>query len=196
MSRRAEPLPVSFTTSERALIRQEMSEHFGQHPNLADGIFLRTWRGGPQKGQPKIPQAVQSMLERGLVEIRKTERGPRAFFTEAGLQELRRLLLDRRYMDPVRCGQVQPFASVAPVLVILRTFPPLMAKICLRNGEPHSFGQGDQPSTLRFHGPVLSIFPAIHGADGDVEVPSELLLGLSTCFADQPHERCEIHVRH
>ena len=31
-----------FTANERALIRQEMSEHFGQHPRLEDGIFLRT----------------------------------------------------------------------------------------------------------------------------------------------------------
>ena len=101
------PLPVSFTARERALIRQEMSERFGQHPRLADGIFLRTWRGGAQKGQPKIPPAIRTMLDRGLVEIRNGERGPRAFFTEAGLEELRRLLLDRRYMDPERFAHLR-----------------------------------------------------------------------------------------
>ena len=42
------------------------------------------------------------MMDRGLVEIRNTERGPRAFFTDAGLDELRRLLPDGRYMDPER----------------------------------------------------------------------------------------------
>jgi len=52
---------------------------------------VRTWRGGPHKNQPKIPPAVRSMMDRGLVEIRQSERGPRAFFTEAGFQELRRL---------------------------------------------------------------------------------------------------------
>jgi hypothetical protein len=72
MSRRTEPLPASFSLRERALIRQQMSEHFGQHPRLEDGIFLRIWRGGPQKGQPKIPPAVQSMIARGLVEIRNS----------------------------------------------------------------------------------------------------------------------------
>jgi hypothetical protein len=49
MSRRSKPLEVSFTASERDLIRREMGMHFGQYPSLADGIFLRIWRGGPQK---------------------------------------------------------------------------------------------------------------------------------------------------
>jgi hypothetical protein len=102
MSRRAEALPVSFTAQERELIRHEMGIHFSQYPSLADGIFLRTWRGGPQKNQPKIPPAVRTMMDRGLVEIRTTERGPRAFFAEAGLEELRGLLLDARSMDPRR----------------------------------------------------------------------------------------------
>ena len=46
------------------------------------------------------------MLDRGLVEVRHSERKPRACFTEAGLQELRRLVLDRRYMDPARCAHL------------------------------------------------------------------------------------------
>ena len=84
-----------------------MGIHFSQYPSLADGIFLRTWRGGPQKNQPKIPPAVRTMMDRGLVEIRTTERGPHAFFTEAGLGELRRLLLDGRYMDPARFAHLR-----------------------------------------------------------------------------------------
>jgi hypothetical protein len=107
MNRRAESLPVSFSARERELIRHEMGMHFGQYPSLVDGIFLRTWRGGAQKNQPKIPAAVQSMLDRGLVEVRHGERGPRAFFTEAGLQELRRLVLDHRYMDPERFAHLR-----------------------------------------------------------------------------------------
>ena len=55
MSHRAEALPVSFTANERELIRHEMGIHFGQYPSLADGIFLRTWRGGPQKSEPENP---------------------------------------------------------------------------------------------------------------------------------------------
>ena len=51
--------------------------------------------------------AVQSMLERGLLELRSTARGPRAFFTEAGLAALRQLVLDRRAMDPERFAHLR-----------------------------------------------------------------------------------------
>jgi hypothetical protein len=81
MTCHAEPLPVSFTAREQDLIRHEMGLHFSQYPRLEDGIFLRTWRGGPQKGEPKIPPAVRTMMDRGLLEICNTERGPRASFT-------------------------------------------------------------------------------------------------------------------
>ena len=47
------------------------------------------------------------MLERGLVEVRSTSRGSRAFFTEAGLAMLRQLVLDRRAMDPERFAHVR-----------------------------------------------------------------------------------------
>ena len=43
--------------------------HFSEHPSLADGIFLRTWRAGLQKNQPKLPPAFPAMMDRGLVEI-------------------------------------------------------------------------------------------------------------------------------
>jgi hypothetical protein len=99
--------PFPFTAAERELIRREMGLHFGQYPSLADGLFLRTWRGGPRKGEPKLPPAVQSMLERGLVELRAERRGPRAFFTEAGLAALRQLLRDRRALDPVRFAHLR-----------------------------------------------------------------------------------------
>ena len=89
------------------MIRREMGLHFGQYPRLADGLLLRTWRGGPHKGEPRLPPAVGSMLERGLVEVRAWRFGPRAFFTEAGLTALRRLLRDRRAMDPVRFAHLR-----------------------------------------------------------------------------------------
>src|SRR3982751_5064863 len=91
-----------FSAPERELIRRELDVYFGQHPSLAEGLFLRTWRGGPQKGEPKIPPAVQSMLERGLVEIRTEQRGPRAVFTAAGWAALQQLMRDHRAMDPSR----------------------------------------------------------------------------------------------
>ena len=84
-----------------------MGQRFGQHPSLADGLLLRTWRGGPSKGEPKLPPAVRSLLERGLVEVRPGRNGPRAFFTVAGLGALRQLLQDRRAMDPARFAHLR-----------------------------------------------------------------------------------------
>jgi len=92
-----------FTPQERDLIRLELMPRFGQEPDLANGLFLRTWRAGPQKGQPKIPKAIQSMLDRGLVAIGTNPMGrAAAFFTEAGLEGLRLLLRDSRAMDSER----------------------------------------------------------------------------------------------
>ena len=81
---------------------------FGQEPDLANGLFLRTWWSGPLKGQPKIPKAIQSMLDRRLVRIGTNPMGrPAAFFTEAGLAALRQLLEDRQAMDPERYGYLR-----------------------------------------------------------------------------------------
>src|SRR3954467_15611951 len=92
-----------FTPQERDLIRLELMSRFDQEPDLANGLFLRTWHSGPQKGQPKIPKAIQTMLDRGLVRIGRNPMGrPAAFFTEAGMEGLRKLLQDRRVMDPER----------------------------------------------------------------------------------------------
>src|SRR5919206_600744 len=99
MAGRADHPPSPFSAEERDLIRREMGLRFGQYPGLADGLFLRTWRGGAHKGEPKLPPAVRSMLERGLVELRPGPIGHRAFFTEAGFEALRVLLLDRRSRD-------------------------------------------------------------------------------------------------
>jgi len=98
---------VLFTAPECDLVRRELGLRFGQLPSLAGGLFLRTWRGGPQAGQPKLPATVQGMLERGLVEVRTDGRWPRACFTEAGLAALRALARDRRQLDPVRYAHVR-----------------------------------------------------------------------------------------
>src|SRR5919199_932220 len=107
MPSRSDRTSSPFTVSERELIRREMGMHFGQYPRLADGLFLRTWRGGLHKGEPKIPPAVQSMIERGLVKVQAGRIGPAAFFTEAGLAALRQLLLDHRAMDPARFAHLR-----------------------------------------------------------------------------------------
>jgi hypothetical protein len=102
------PAPTPFTAAERELLRRELGRHFGQDPQIAEGIFLRTWRGGERRGQTKIPPAVQTMLDRSLLTLQITPRGPRAFFfTAAGRTALRQLLLDRRAMDPERFGHLR-----------------------------------------------------------------------------------------
>jgi hypothetical protein len=107
MSRRVEQPPSPFTAPERDLIRRELCVHFSRYPSVADGIPLRTWRAGPHAGQPKLPPAIRSMLERGLVEVRPDTRLPCAFFTQAGLAALRQLAQDRRALDPVRFAHIR-----------------------------------------------------------------------------------------
>src|SRR3712207_1981436 len=97
-----------FNPAERELIRLELMPRFGQEPQLANGLFLRTWRAGLHKGEPKIPKVIQGMLERGLVEIRPNPMGRHAaFFTETGLEALRQLLQDRRAMNPERFAHLR-----------------------------------------------------------------------------------------
>ena len=94
--------------------------------------------------QPKIPPAVQSMLERGLLESRMTRRRSRAFFTKNGMAALRQLVLDRRAMDPARFAHLRaelglPMESEsgqgsAPGLTCPR--PPLReAELCAKLGD-------------------------------------------------------------
>ena len=52
MTTQIEDAPA-FTAKERELIRREMCRHFGQDPRIADGLFLRTWRGGERKGSQR-----------------------------------------------------------------------------------------------------------------------------------------------
>src|SRR3982750_424448 len=102
------PSPASpFSAAEHELIRRELDLYFGQYPSLAEGLFLRSWRGGPNRGEPKTPPAVRGMLERGLVEIQPGRDGFRAVFTAAGLASLRQLLQARRAMDPVRFAHLR-----------------------------------------------------------------------------------------
>ena len=107
MTGRTTPAPCPFTTREREYIRRELDMFFGTLPSVAEGFQLRTWRGGPLAGQPKVPPPVRTMIERGLVEIRIDTRVPKVYFSEAGLTALRLLALDRRYLDPQKFAHVR-----------------------------------------------------------------------------------------
>ena len=114
------PLPPSpFTTAERNLLRHEFLPRFGQAPSVTDGIWLRAWgSGGPQAGQPKIPAAVASMLERGLVEIGPDRIGFRARFTPAGMAALRVMAQDRRALDPKQYAHIRDELEIDPVVAM------------------------------------------------------------------------------
>jgi hypothetical protein len=103
-------LPVSamtFTPAERDYIRRELDMFFSTFPTVAEGFSLKTWRGGPQAGQPKLRPAAKSLLERGLMRLDTTSRIPRLFFTDQGLNELRVMMADGRLANPQKFAHVR-----------------------------------------------------------------------------------------
>jgi len=106
---------AGFTAGERDYIRRELDMVFSTLPTVAEGFQLRTWRGGPQAGQPKIPPVAKGLLERGLMRLDTSGRLPRLFFTEAGLAELRAMMTDRRFADPKKFAHVRQELGIDPV---------------------------------------------------------------------------------
>ena len=99
--------PAGFTAGERDYIRRELDMVFSTLPTVAEGFQLRTWRGGPQAGQPKIPPVAKGLLDRGLMQLDTSGRLPRLFFTDAGLAELRTMMTDRRFANPKKFAHVR-----------------------------------------------------------------------------------------
>src|SRR5512143_1446273 len=94
----------AFTAAERDLIRREFGAGWGEPRPLAAGIWLRRWASGPRKGAPKLPKAVQTMLDCSLVTIDDAGHWPVARFTAAGLAALRAMAADARQFDSARFG--------------------------------------------------------------------------------------------
>ena len=92
---------------ERDYIRRELDMFFSTLPSVAEGFQLRTWRGGAQKGQPKLPPAARSLVDRGLMRLDASHSIPRLFFTETGMTALRQMMADRRLADPVKFAHVR-----------------------------------------------------------------------------------------
>jgi len=101
------PAPTPFTPAERDYIRRELDMFFSTLPSVAEGFHLKRWRGGPQAGQPKVPQAAAGLLERGLLRLDATSRWPRLFFTDAGLAALRTMMADARLANPSKFAHVR-----------------------------------------------------------------------------------------
>ena len=101
------PAATGFTPDERAYIRRELDLFFSTLPRVADGFHLRTWRGGPRAGQPKLPLAAQGLVARGLMRLDASLRPPRLFLTEAGLAALRAMMADARLASPKAFAHVR-----------------------------------------------------------------------------------------
>lgn len=108
------PAAAAFTSPEREYIRRELDQFFGTFPAVADGFQLKTWRGGPQKGQAKLPPPAKTLIERDLMRLDQATKLPRLFFTEAGLVALRRMIADRRFTDPIRFAHVRRELGIDP----------------------------------------------------------------------------------
>ena len=106
--------PAAFTPGERDYVRRELDRFFSTLPSVADGFQLRTWRGGPQAGQPKVPLVAKGLLERGLMRLQPAPWPPRLFFTEAGLLALRAMMADRRFANPATFAHVRRELGIDP----------------------------------------------------------------------------------
>ena len=108
--------PVAgFTAGERDYIRRELDMFFSTLPTVAEGFQLKTWRGGPEAGKPKLSPIAKGLLKRGLMRLDTGQRLPRLFFTEAGLAELRTMMADRRLADPKKFGHIRQELGIDPM---------------------------------------------------------------------------------
>jgi hypothetical protein len=108
--------PVAgFTAGERDYIRRELNMFFSTLPTVAEGFQLKTWRGGPEAGRPKLSPIAKGLLKRGLMRLDTSQRLPRLFFTETGLAELRTMMADRRFADPKKFGHIRQELGIDPM---------------------------------------------------------------------------------
>jgi hypothetical protein len=102
-----------FAPKERDYIRREL-DVLSTFPSVAEGFPLKTWRGGPQAGKPKVPPVAQGLIDRGLIQLDTSQRMPRVIFTTAGLTELRSMRADRRLADPKTFARVRQELGIDP----------------------------------------------------------------------------------
>jgi 2-hydroxychromene-2-carboxylate isomerase len=106
---------AGFAPGERDYIRRELDMFFSTLPTVAEGFQLKTWRGGPEAGKPKLSPVAKGLVERGLMRLDTGQRLPRLFFTEAGLVALRTMMTDRRLADPKKFAHVRQELGIDPV---------------------------------------------------------------------------------
>jgi hypothetical protein len=94
--------------------RRELDVFFSTLPSVAEGFHLKTWRGGPDAGKPKLPPTAKGLIARGLMRLDTEGHFPRLFFTEAGLTALRAMMTDRRLADPKKFAHVRQELGIDP----------------------------------------------------------------------------------
>jgi hypothetical protein len=115
MSTRQTAMIAGFTFRERDYIRGELDQFFSTLPTVANGFHLKTWRGGPQAGKPKLPLPAKGLVERGLMQLDTTQHWPRLFFTATGLAALRTMMRDPRLADPVKFAHIRQELGIDPI---------------------------------------------------------------------------------
>jgi len=105
---------AGFTPGERAYIRNELDMFFSTLPSVAEGFQLKTWRGGPDAGNPKLSPVAKGLVKRGLMRLDTSQRIPRLLFTETGLAELRTMMADGRLADPKKFAHVRQELGIDP----------------------------------------------------------------------------------
>lgn len=115
MSKLHQSTVAGFTAGERDYIRRELDMFFSTFPTVAAGFQLKTWRGGPEAGKPKVPPTAKGLVDRGLMRLDTGQRLPHLFFTTVGLAELRVMMTDRRLADPTKFAHVRQELGIDPL---------------------------------------------------------------------------------
>jgi hypothetical protein len=108
MSKTPERMIAGFTT-------RELDIFFSTLPSVAEGFQLKTWRGGPDAGKPKLSPIAKGLIARGLMRLDVSGHLPRLFFTEAGLAAMRAMMMDHRLADPKKVAHVRQELGIDPV---------------------------------------------------------------------------------
>src|SRR5580693_8182246 len=114
MSKTPDRMIAGFTTGERDYIRRELDMVFSTLPSVAEGFQLKTWRGGPDAGKPKLSPVAKGLVARGLMRLDAIGRFPRLFFAETGLAALQAMMMDRRLADPEKFAHVRQEFGIDP----------------------------------------------------------------------------------
>jgi hypothetical protein len=115
MSKLNDPTAAGFTAGEREYVRRELDMFFSTYPTVAEGFMLKTWRGGPESGKPKLSPIAKGLIGRGLMRLDTGSRPPRLFFTTEGLAALRAMMTDRRFADPKKFQHIRQELGIDPV---------------------------------------------------------------------------------